>query len=89
MARYPYIVFIFFLVLAYLERLSSTVCDIFSYYGMSVDCRSWVCKGAFTYYVITEGGEGSLKCLRMIMGQGEGVWSYDDIRKINFFHKMK
>ena len=29
-------------------------------------------KGAFTYYVITEGGVGSLKCLRMIMGEGEG-----------------
>ena len=30
-------------------------------------------KGAFTYYVITKGGGGSLKCLCKIMGEGEGV----------------
>ena len=29
------------------------------------------------------GGRGSLKCLRMIMGEGEGSWPYDDIN--NFF----
>ena len=36
-----------------------------------------VYKGAFTYYVITEGergggGRGSLKCLCIVMGEGEG-----------------
>ena len=47
-------------------------------------------KTAFTYYVITEGGRDSLKCLRMIMGEGEGEggWPYDDISKNNFFHKI-
>ena len=30
-------------------------------------------KGAFTYYIIAEGGGGgSLKCLRMTMGEGGG-----------------
>ena len=38
-------------------------------------------KRAFTYYVITEGGEGSLKCLGMIMEEGKGGWPCDDIRK--------
>ena len=28
-------------------------------------------KAAFTYYIITEGGMGSLKCLCMIVGDGE------------------
>ena len=46
-------------------------------------------KRAFTYYIMTEGGGGSLKCLRLIMGEGEGSWPYDDISKNNFFHKMK
>ena len=45
--------------------------------------------GAFTYYAITEGGGGCLKCLRMIKGEGEGGWPYDDISKNNFFHIMK
>ena len=31
----------------------------------------------------------SLKCLLMIMGEGEGGWPYDDINKNNFVHKMK
>ena len=31
-------------------------------------------KGAFTYYIITEEGGGSLKCLCMIMTEGEGGW---------------
>ena len=29
-------------------------------------------KGAFTYYIITEGGRESLKCFCMIMAEGEG-----------------
>ena len=45
MVRYPSIVFIgLYLVLAYMERLISTVCDFFSYFGISTNCRSWVCK---------------------------------------------
>ena len=44
MARYANIVFIgLYLVLAYIERLISTVCDFFSYFGMSINC-SWLCK---------------------------------------------
>ena len=39
-------------------------------------CRSLVWAftslGAFTYYVITEGGGRSLKCLCIIMEEGEG-----------------
>ena len=30
-------------------------------------------------------GRGSLKYLRMIMGDGEGGWPYDDINKNIFF----
>ena len=41
--------------------------------------------GVLTYYIITERGGGSIKCLRMIMGEGEGSWPYDDISKNNFF----
>ena len=44
MARYPNIVFIgLYLVLAYIEGLISTVCDFFSYFGMPINCRRWVC----------------------------------------------
>ena len=32
-------------------------------------------KVALTYYVITEGGGGSLKGLCMIMGEGKGGWT--------------
>ena len=56
MARYPNIVFNgLYLVLAYIERLISTVsnyffvnnsifCHFFSYFGMSMNFSSWVCK---------------------------------------------
>ena len=30
-------------------------------------------KGAFTYYIITEGGGESLNCSCMIKGEGRGV----------------
>ena len=44
----------------------------------------------FTYFVITEGGGGSLKCLYMIIGKGEGVGlMMTDISKNNSFHKVK
>ena len=32
-----------------------------------------ITKGVFTYYIITEGGGGALKCLWIITGDGEGV----------------
>ena len=32
------------LVLAYIDRLILIVCDFFSYFGMSINYRSWVCK---------------------------------------------
>ena len=32
-------------------------------------------KGSFTYYVISRGGGGVSKCLRLITGGGGGVWS--------------
>ena len=38
-------------------------------------------KRVFTYYVITEGGGTCLKGLCMIMGEGEGAWSCNDISK--------
>ena len=38
-------------------------------------------KGAFTYYIIIEGGGGSLKCLCLIMAEGEGGWPCEDISK--------
>ena len=45
MAIYLNIVFIgLYLVLAYNARLISTVCDFFNYFGMSINCRSCVCK---------------------------------------------
>ena len=45
MDKYPNIVFIgLLLVLAYIERLISTVCDFFSYFGMPINCKNWVCK---------------------------------------------
>ena len=47
-------------------------------------------KGAFTYYVITGGGGGGgfVKCLCMILGEGEGGWPCDDRRKY-VFYKVK
>ena len=45
--------------------------------------------GAFTYYVIKEGGEGVSKMLTHDYGEGGGGSPYDDISKNNFFHKMK
>ena len=42
-------------------------------------------KGALTYYVIKGGGSReSLKCLFMIMAEGEGNWPYDGISKYVF-----
>ena len=39
-------------------------------------------KGAFIYYIITEGEGGSLNCLCMIMGEERGKgWLCDDISK--------
>ena len=32
------------LVLAYIDRLILIVCNFFSYFGMSINYRSWVCK---------------------------------------------
>ena len=43
-------------------------------------------KGAFIYYLITEGEGGSLKCVCMIMGEGEGGWPYDDIKNNYLLH---
>ena len=68
MARYPNIVFIGLqIVLAYIKRLISTVCDFFSYFGMSINCRSWVCKlhNMFLTCVETEG-----KCVEISMFEG-------------------
>ena len=40
----------------------------------SYNIRFIFTKGALTYYVISEGGGGgSLKCLCIIIGEGEGV----------------
>ena len=45
MVMYSNIVFIgLYLVLAYTARLISTVCDFLNYFGMSINCRSCVCK---------------------------------------------
>ena len=57
MARYPKLVFIgLYLVLTYIKRLISTVCDFFSYFRMSIICRNWVCKlhNIFLTYTETE-----------------------------------
>ena len=57
MATYPNIVFIrLYLVLAYIESLISRVCEVFSYFGMSINCRSWVCKlhNIFLIFAATE-----------------------------------
>ena len=42
-ARYPSIVFVgLYLILAYIERLISTVWCFFNYFGVSINCMSWV-----------------------------------------------
>ena len=45
--------------------------------------------GAFTYYVIIEGGRGVSKMLMHDYGGRRGGSPYDDISKNNFFHKVK
>ena len=43
MVRYENIVFIgLYLILVYVERLISRVCYFFSYFGVSINCRSWI-----------------------------------------------
>ena len=55
MATYPNIVFIrLYLVLTYIESLISRVCDVFSYFGMSINCRNWVCKLRNIFMIFAE-----------------------------------